>query len=57
MTEERKIVGYEIEEKSKEGRSVMLCLVIDKEKVIGAYLDYEGYSPGMTPADFKDDFK
>ena len=57
ITEDRKIVGYELEEKSKIDEPIMLCMVIDKGKVIGAYLDYSGYMPGITSIDFKDDFK
>ena len=57
MTEDRKVVGYELVEKSKEDESIMLCMVIDKGKVIGAYLDYSGYSPGITSIDFKYNFK
>ena len=57
MTEDRKVVGYELVEKSKEDEPIMLCMVIDKGKVIGAYLDYPGYSSSITPIDFKDNFK
>ena len=57
MTEDRKVVGYELVEKSKEDEPTMLCMVIDKGKVIGAYLDYSGYSPSITSIDFKDNFK
>lgn len=57
MTEDRKVVGYELVEKSKEDEPIMLCMVIDKGKVIGAYLDYSGYSPSITSIDFKDNFK
>jgi len=57
ITEDRKIVGYELEEKSKIDEPIMLCMVIDKGKVIGAYLDYSGYMPGITSIDFKDNFK
>ena len=57
MTEDRKVVGYELVEKSKEDEPIMLCMVIDKGKVIGAYLDYSGYSPGITSIDFKYNFK
>ena len=57
MTEDRKIVGYELEEKSKIDEPIMLCMVIDKGKVIGAYLDYSGYMPGIVSIDFKDNFK
>ena len=57
MTENRKVIGYELEEKSKEDKPIMLCLVIDNENVIGAYLDYEGYYPGIASVDFKDNFK
>ena len=57
MTEDRKVVGYELVEKSKEDEPIMLCMVIDKGKVMGAYLDYSGYSPSITPINFKDNFK
>lgn len=57
MTEDRKVVGYELVEKSKEDEPIMLCMVIDEGKVIGAYLDYSGYSPGITSIDFKYNFK
>ena len=57
MTEDRKVAGYELAEKSKEDEPIMLCMVIDKGKVIGAYLDYSGYSPGITSIDFKYNFK
>ena len=57
ITEDRKIVGYELEEKSKIDEPIMLCMVIDKGKVIGAYLDYSGYMPGIVSIDFKDNFK
>ena len=30
MTEDRKVVGYELVEKSKEDEPIMLCMVIDK---------------------------
>lgn len=57
MTEDRKVVGYELAERSKEDEPIMLCMVIDKGKVIGAYLDYSGYFPGITSIDFKYNFK
>lgn len=57
MTEDREVVGYELKEKSKEGEPIILCLVIDKERIIGAYLDYSGYIPGIAQVDYKDDFK
>ena len=57
ITEDRKIVGYELEEKSKIDEPIMICMVIDKGKVIGAYLDYSGYMPGIVSIDFKDNFK
>lgn len=57
ITEDRKIVGYELEEKSKIDEPIMLCMVIDKGKVLGAYLDYLGYMPGIESIDFKDNFK
>lgn len=57
ITEDRKVVGYELVEKSKEDGNIMLCMVIDKGKVIGAYLDYAGYVSGITSIDFKYNFK
>ena len=57
ITEDRKIVGYELEEKSKIDEPIMLCMVIDKGKVMGAYLDYSGYIPGIESIDLKDNFK
>lgn len=57
MTENRKVLGYELEEKSKDNKPIMLCVVVDNEKVIGAYLDYEGYYPGIACVDFKENFK
>lgn len=57
MTENGKVLGYELEEISKENKPIKLCLVIDNEKVIGAYLDYEGYFQGIAPVDFKENFK
>ena len=57
ITEDRKIVGYELEEKSKIDEPVMLCIVIDKGKVIGSYLDYSGYMPGIESIGFKENFK
>ena len=57
ITEDRKIVGYELEEKSKIDEPIMLCMVIDKGKVIGSYLDYSGYMPGIESIGFKENFK
>ena len=57
MTEDRKIVGYELEEKSKIDEPIMLCMVIDKGKVIGAYLEYAGYMPGFEPINSTENFK
>ena len=57
ITEDRKIVSYELEEKSKIDEPIMLCMVIDKGKVMGAYLDYSGYIPGIESIDLKDNFK
>ena len=57
ITEDRKIVGYEFEEKSKIDEPIMLCMVIDKGKVIGSYLDYSGYMPGIESIGFKENFK
>ncbi|MGL5753234.1 MAG: hypothetical protein ACRCXT_22010 [Paraclostridium sp.] len=53
MSEDRKVVGYELVEKSNEDGNIMLCMVIDKGKVIGAYLDYAGYMPGIEPINLK----
>lgn len=57
MTENRKVVSYKLKERSKEDMPIMLCLVIDKNKVIGAYLEYEGYCPGIAPINNKINFK
>ena len=57
ITEDRKIVGYELEEKSKIDEPIMLCMVIDKGKVIGAYLHYAGYMPGFEPINSTENFK
>ena len=57
ITEDRKIVGYELEEKSKIDEPIMLCMVIDKGKVIGAYLEYAGYMPGFGPINSTENFK
>lgn len=57
MTENRKILEYELDEKSKKDKAIKLSIVLDNEKVIGAYLDYTGYNPGITSIDFVDDFK
>lgn len=58
MTEDRRVVSYKLKEKSKfKDRPIMLCLVIDKNKVIGAYLDYDGYYPGIVPINFKEYIK
>ena len=57
MTKYRKIIIYELEEKSKINEPIMLCIVVDKDKVIGAYLNYVRYMPGIEPIDFKDNFK
>lgn len=57
MTGNRKVVAYKLKEESKENMPIMLCLVIDKNKVIGAYLDYEGYYPGIAPINFKEYMK
>ena len=57
MTGDRQIVGYELEEKSKIDEPIMLCMVIDKGKVIGAYLEYSGYMPGFEPINSTENFK
>lgn len=58
ITDNIKVVGYELKEKSKfRDMPVMLCLVIDEKKVIGAFLDYSGYTPSITSIDFKDYLK
>lgn len=58
MTEDRRVVSYKLKEKSKfKDRPIMLCLVIDKNKVIGAYLDYDGYYPSISPINFKEYIK
>ena len=57
-TDNINIVGYELVEKSKyengNGR-IHLCLLLGNEnKVIGAFLDYGNYNPGITPIQYKD---
>ncbi|WP_343345709.1 hypothetical protein [Terrisporobacter petrolearius] len=50
--------AYKLKEKFKfKDRSTMLCLVIDKNKVIGAYLDYDGCYPSISPINFKEYIK
>jgi len=54
----RSIDAYKLKEKSKfKDRPIMLCLVINKNKVIGAYLDYDGYYPSISPINFKENIK
>jgi hypothetical protein len=58
VTEHVRVVGYELKEKSNfHSQPVMLNFVVDKEKIIGAYLDYGGYVPGVAPIDYKDNFE
>lgn len=56
---DRTYVDYELVEKSKLDLPITLGLIIDTEngKVTGAYLDHSGYSPGIEPINFKDNFK
>ena len=54
MSGDRKIIQYELKEKSKENETIALCIIVDKGKAIGAYLDYYDYSPNIRPISFKD---
>ncbi|MGL5381532.1 hypothetical protein [Clostridium sp.] len=55
------IISFELEEKSKYNNgdgNVWLCVLVNKEnKVVGTYLDYEGYYPGIAPVGFKENLK
>lgn len=57
MSGDRKIIQYELKEKSKGNETIALGIVVDKGKAIGAYLDYYEYSPGIKPVSFKDFIK
>ena len=56
MTGDRKIIDYKLNERAKEGEkdNIILGIIVDKGKAIGAYLDYHGYTPSSRPVDFKD---
>ena len=55
------IISFELEEKSKYNNgdgNVWLCVLVNKEnKVVGTYLNYEGYYPGIAPVGFKENLK
>lgn len=54
MSGDRKIIYYDLKEKSKGNETVSLGIVVDKGKAIGAYLDYHELRPGIKPISFKD---
>lgn len=54
MSGDRKIICYDLKEKSKGNETISLGIVVDKGKVIGAYLDYYELRPGIKPISFKD---
>lgn len=54
ITDDRKVISYRLKEKSKEKEAVYLNILVDREKAIGAYLNYHGYTPGINPISFKD---
>lgn len=54
MSGDRKIITYDLKEKSKGNEPINLCIVIDKGKAIGAYLEYYELSPGIKPISFKE---
>ena len=53
MSADRKIIYYDVKEKSKENETVDLGIIVDKGKAIGAYLDYYELRPGIKPISFK----
>lgn len=53
MSADRKIIYYDVKEKSKENETVALGIIVDKGKAIGAYLDYYELRPGIKPISFK----
>ncbi len=53
MSADRKIIYYDLKEKSKENETVALGIIVDKGKAIGAYLDYYELRPGIKPISFK----
>ena len=56
MTEDRRVIAYKLNAKAKEGEkdNVILAIVVDKGKAIGAYLDYYGYTPSIRAVTFQD---
>ena len=54
MSEDRKIIQFELKEKSKKNKPIALVIVVDKKKAIGAYLDYYEYRPNIRPISYKD---
>lgn len=57
ITKHTKIISYELVEKSKLDGDIKLYILVNKDKVIGAYLGYENYLPGIEPIDNRDFFK
>jgi hypothetical protein len=54
MSGDRKIIYYDLKEKSKDNKPISLGIVVDKGKAIGAYLDYYELRPSIKPISFKE---
>jgi hypothetical protein len=54
MSGDRKIIRYDLKEKSKDNKPISLGIVVDNGKAIGAYLDYYEIRPNIKPISFKE---
>ncbi len=54
MSGDRKIIRYDLKEKSKGNKPISLGIVVDNGKAIGAYLDYYELRPNIKPISFKE---
>ena len=54
MSGDRKIIRYDLKEKSKDNKPISLGIVVDNGKAIGAYLDYYELRPSIKPISFKE---
>lgn len=54
MSGDRKIIEYELKERSNNDGVISLGIVVDKGKAIGGYLNYYGYKPSIRPISFKE---
>lgn len=54
LTEDRKVISYRLKEKSILNEPINLNILVDRQKAIGAYLNYQGYTPGINPISFKE---